>query len=104
MVLAKFRKKTRKKKNSPVGQVLAAARREARSETTIGRELPAWVYEELDKEEAAAWAESVRKYDLARVREKREAWVQHHCPMAAVHEALAARHRIALSRLIDGKA
>jgi hypothetical protein len=56
-----------------------------------------------ENERAAMWAESVRRYNLGRAREKRAAWADHHRRMIDVHEGLAQEHRYTLSKLIDGK-
>jgi hypothetical protein len=55
-----------------------------------------------ENEWAARWAESVRRYNLARAREKRAQWADHHRGMIDVHEGLAQEHRNALGKLIDG--
>ena len=51
--------------------------------------------------EAAAWRESVRKYNFARLRERRLEWIAYHRRQAALFEGLAAEHRAAMGRLID---
>jgi hypothetical protein len=53
--------------------------------------------------EAAAWAASVQRYDLARVREQRQAWCEYHRRMISIFEGLAEEHRTSLGRIIDGR-
>jgi hypothetical protein len=55
--------------------------------------------EEVNRVEAA-WAESVRKYNLARAAERREAWRAHYLQLASVHEQLAAENRAKASLLV----
>ena len=55
-----------------------------------------------ENERAAMWAESVRRYNLARAWEKRAAWADHHRGMIDVHEGLAQEHRDTLGKLIGG--
>jgi len=54
-----------------------------------------------ENERAELWAESVRRYNLGRAREKRAAWADHR-RMIDVHEGLAQEHRDALGKFIDG--
>jgi len=51
--------------------------------------------------EARAWSESVRKYNFARLRERRLEWCEYHRRQAALFEDLAREHREALGRLMD---
>lgn len=51
--------------------------------------------------EAEAWAESVRRYNLARAREWRAERAAYHRHLIAVFEAQAQRHREQLGQLID---
>ncbi len=54
-------------------------------------------------EEAAAWAESVRAYNLKRKAERREAWHAHYLQLAFVHEQLAAENKAKALRLVGAE-
>jgi len=55
-------------------------------------------------EQAELWRSSKRRYLKSKQQPNREAWAEFHKRQAALFEELAAEHRDALGRLIDGGA
>jgi hypothetical protein len=51
---------------------------------------------------AQAWAESVRRYNLRVVAERRQAWVEFHARLAATHQRIAEEHQGQAERLAGG--
>ena len=57
---------------------------------------------EAANERAAEWARSQRRYRARLTDSRRQEWLEFHRRQALLFEALAAEHRDALGRLIDG--
>jgi hypothetical protein len=76
------------------------ARAEAQLDALIERR--ALEAQEANRVEAA-WAESVRRYNLKRQAERRQEWREHFLHLAEVHAGLAAENRAKALRLVGAK-